>query len=604
MGKAIFLLEGLSNSRRSKCLHLIERVVKLFEIIFFIAPTIEMLKRKKDVQLIVLSQDVEILKFLHFFGIYAELISEEFNKNELEDMFKESLEFFEKLFQHLNGNEITFLNVNLLTIIQEDFVDLFFDRIKKIKYATNYIEDQPLMSIYVDNAQSPLAQVFEGVVANKKISYKPILPKFYSKSKNRIQKYLLYTRFRIPHINTIQVLSCNNNNKQGLLSYVPYINFEDAVLPVITKLVENEYYHKVYIVGEKKSIFKKFKCYTEVPTSFKNIKISKELKNIKQIFLSNFIEDSFHEIFQFQGVNFWNSIKDDLYYITQKRIKHIILNLKECDIVLDETCPNLLLVGDERMPRIRTCVLLAKYKKIPVIEIQHGIYSNTRPKIPPVSDKICVWGEYSKKSFINYVDSQDQIIVTGCPKFDQLIKKMEDKTLVNRTERKKILFTTQYGLEDTTTLTIEKIIPFLTIEKNTYLIIKPHPAEKKEQYYKYAKKSPKVVLEEPRANINDLLLEADVLVTISSSVGINAAILDIPIVLINLNNKISPYSSISLEVRDIEEIVPSIKSVLYDKTMLKRMKKARKEFVHEHAYLQDGKSSQRVVDIIMRLTKK
>lgn len=604
MNKSILVLKGLNNSRRSKLLNRMEKIIKLFEIVLFIAPSIRWLQRNS--QLIVISYDYEVLKFLALFGIRGELIKEEFNKKELEEMFKKSLELFDKLFNNIDESKIKFKDINVLQVIQEEIVNLVFDVIKKLSLADSLIENMCPTSIYVDDTECSICQTFIEVATNNKIAVKSILPDFYIKPKNKIEKYLLYTRSKIPSINSIQLLTLNNNDTRKLLAFVPYINFAEAVLPVIEKLIEKNLFKEIYIVGEKTSVLNKFKHFTEVLINSKDIDLPLvDSKNIKEEIFVNLNREFIHNIFSFHNINFWNVIKYDLYYITKSKIEYLVFNLEKCNYILDTIKPNIVVVGDERTSYIRTCVSLAKQKSIPIIEIQHGIYSSMQPKIPPISDIICVWGKYSKDNFLMSEVAKSQIVITGCPKFDSLVTRRKNEYIATKQRScRKILLATQYGFEDITTVIIEKITDFLDTEKDICLIIKPHPAEKKGQYYKFTKKSQRVFLKDPRVNIDNLLLDADILITISSTVGINAAILDVPIVLINLNKRISAYSPISFEVKDAEEIIPSIKSALFNEVLIKEIKELRDQFVYENAYLQDGKASERVIDLIQILTKK
>ena len=604
MKKSLIILEGLERSRRSKFLRKIEKTINTLERIVWIVPFIK--KLGKTSQVFVVSRDYEISKFLERFGVSTiESDREKFNKDETEHIFKKSIDLFEKLCRYRDiSDEITFLNVNFSLVFQEEFANLFFDRIKELKYIQNIIEDVSPTSIYVENINSPMGQIVISVAESNQIKVFSILPGLYGKIKNNITKYLLYTRYRIPYIhdNTLHLMALNNGNgERKILAYVPYINFIDAIFPVIKVLSDNK---KIYIVGKKEEILKYSEDFIDIPTTIKNVDVSNEMAKMKRYFSQIFREGAFHEIFDYESINFWESVKYDLHYIFHNRLASLMLNLKECEVVLNNIDPDILLVGDDRTPHIRTCVLLAKNKKIPVMEIQHGMHTHIQPKVTPVSDKICIWGEYARDVLIKAGGTVDQIVVTGCPKFDSLIDKKKLISLPgSKKQCKRILFATQYGLEDVTIGTIEKIIPLLSVEQDVHLIIKPHPAEKPDLYRRFSEKYEKVIVEDNKANIDDLLIDADVLVTISSTVGINAAILDVPMVLLNFNKTASAYIPISLEVRDMEDIISAIKDALYNKEVLQRLADARKKFVYEHAYIQDGKASERVVDLIENTVK-
>ena len=605
MEKSLIILEGLERSRRNKFLRKVERVVKTFELIVWVIPSVKQLT--KTSQVFVMSRDYEISKSLERFGV--NIINSDtgaFNKDEIEYMFNKGIKTFEKLCQYESvSDELMFLDVNLSSVLQEEFANLFFSIIKELEYLQNVIEDVSPTSIYVENINSSTGQIVMSVAESNPIKVFPILPKIYGKVKNKITKYLLYTRYRIPyiHTNTLHLMSLNNGNgKHKILVYVPYINFIDAIFPVTKVLSDNKIYKEIYILGKKEEILRYSEECVDIPIAIENVEVSNEMAKMKRYFSQIFKEDAFHEIFEYDGINFWESVKYDIYYILHSRLASLMMNLKECEIVLNNIDPDIVLVGDDRTPYIRTCVLLAKNKKISVMEIQHGIYTHTKPKVTPVSDKVCVWGDHAKDVLIRAGGTKDQIVVTGCPKYDSLFCKNKLISLSGSEKRcKKILFATQYGFEDTTVEAIEKIIHFLSFDQDVYLVIKPHPAEKSDLYRRFSEKCKKVIVEDSKANIDDLLMGADVVVTISSTVGINAAILDVPMVLLNFDKTDSPYLSISVEVRDVGDIAPAIKDVLYNKEVLQRLADARKKFVYEHAYIQDGKASERVGDLIIQM---
>jgi hypothetical protein len=56
-----------------------------------------------------------------------------------------------------------------------------------------------------------------------------------------------------------------------------------------------------------------------------------------------------------------------------------------------------------------------------------------------------------------------------------------------------------------------------------------------------------------------------------------------------------------MEITKLDELARAINNVLYDEGVRAELAEARKHFVYEHAYLQDGLASQRVADLITRM---
>ena len=604
--KKILFLEGFNRSRRSKTLKLIDSFLKKVEIHLWIIPFIK--KNSKNHELTVLTYDHEIANILkRVRNCKIEVLTHDYDKDEIKNLIVISHELFVKLQNYTYiKDKITFLDADLITIFEEEFTYLFFDRIKKINHVQKIIGYSYFTSIYVENADSLMGKIFRSVSNNKQIQFESIIPKLYGKLKNKVLKYLFYSRSHLPSIsdNNLHLLSQNNvdgeNGGYNIFAYVPYVNFLDAVFPSIKQLSKNKLCKKSYILGDKEKVLNYSNDFVNIPLVIEHLDVYEKTLKIKHIFGKLLKDDEFHTIFKYNGINWWKLIEDDIRYIVHKKFASIMLNLKECDVLLEMIRPDIVLVGDERTSYVRTCVLLAKNKKIPVIEIQHGIYTYTNPMIPPVSDKICVYGNYTKNVFIDAEGINNKLIVTGSSKYDSLILKRKSRIQPKDSDScKYILFATEYGFEGQIRVAMKEVIRFLSLEKNVYLIIKPHPAEKSDAYHRYSKNCRRVIVKNSDANIDDLLLYADVLITISSTVGINAAILDVPIMLLNLSKIDSPYISISSEVQYLEEIIPKLKQLLYDNKLLQRLAEARKEFVFEHTYIQDGKASERIENVIL-----
>ena len=100
----------------------------------------------------------------------------------------------------------------------------------------------------------------------------------------------------------------------------------------------------------------------------------------------------------------------------------------------------------------------------------------------------------------------------------------------------------------------------------------------------------------------------DILMTRSSTVGLEAMLFDKPVITFNpigtLNS--NPYAGTDavIKVYKKEHLAPAIKDALYNKEIQRKLAEARHRFVYEYAYLQDGKASQRIVNLIKQMLNK
>jgi len=225
--------------------------------------------------------------------------------------------------------------------------------------------------------------------------------------------------------------------------------------------------------------------------------------------------------------------------------------------------------------------------------------------------KIAVMGEFAKNLLVSEGIDPKKIVITGQPRFDDIVekkKKMNNKRLGTR---KRVVVTTEPFVE--TMLWTEKqrenfILTIVnTLDTDTELVIKLHPVEKLEDY--------KQILEglQYRATVcrdtdlYELLSVADLVISVASTTALESIMLDKPVIIIDLFNtfEYSPYVQygVAIGVYKEENILPAVRNVLYNDHARKKLAEARKKFVYEHAYIQDGKASERVANLIVQMIK-
>jgi CDP-glycerol glycerophosphotransferase (TagB/SpsB family) len=88
-----------------------------------------------------------------------------------------------------------------------------------------------------------------------------------------------------------------------------------------------------------------------------------------------------------------------------------------------------------------------------------------------------------------------------------------------------------------------------------------------------------------------------------STVGLEAMLLDKPVITFDPIGTMNPYAETDavIGVRKENDLVAAIKGALYDPEVRRKLSEARRKFVYEYAYLQDGKASQRVANLIEKM---
>jgi CDP-glycerol glycerophosphotransferase (TagB/SpsB family) len=140
---------------------------------------------------------------------------------------------------------------------------------------------------------------------------------------------------------------------------------------------------------------------------------------------------------------------------------------------------------------------------------------------------------------------------------------------------------------------------------NVHLLVRPHPSDDSVAIREIVRAFPAERCEVWGSDpVEDLLLGSDVLVTQSSTVGVEAALLGVPVMTVHFSGgeSIVPYArlGISLEARSAEEIAEILKRLLDGPS-----RRAYAE--RSHAALEylmgplDGKASRRVAQLIARM---
>lgn len=230
-----------------------------------------------------------------------------------------------------------------------------------------------------------------------------------------------------------------------------------------------------------------------------------------------------------------------------------------------------------------------------------------------LSDYFCVSGPQSESLKRKFLKDTRNLVVTGQPRFDRLVKagRASDKDEIRRklglsVNGKILLWATEthsLPLKENREI-IGAVYHAVQSLQNVQLVVKLHPAEDQDApLYKESHCNPIIV--KGGENISESLYVCDAMITKSSTSAIEAAILGKPIIVLNLSEEpdVMPYveQGVALGVYKKEDLPPTIKQALYDEKIRENLARQRKKFVYEYAYVQDGKASERVANLVLRL---
>lgn len=273
----------------------------------------------------------------------------------------------------------------------------------------------------------------------------------------------------------------------------------------------------------------------------------------------------------------------------------------------------------------RFLVFASHMCKIPSIGLQHGIiypfnisynygkkdihyYENTLNCI--LAGKTAVFGNKARNLLLKYGNySPNQLEVTGQPRTDifieskhQYSKKAMCKKLGIDFNKKLVVYASQ-PFEDMSEQKIAitelvKSLKGLDVE----LVVKMHPDDDSSFYDNVLSELKCNAIATKEADLYTLLFCSDLVISVSSTVMLEALIMDKPVIQLNLLENYAFFEDLEgkvfAKVTKKKDLPKAVRHSLYDKSSFRKMKKQRKKFISEYYYRVDGKSTERFIKVM------
>ena len=252
-------------------------------------------------------------------------------------------------------------------------------------------------------------------------------------------------------------------------------------------------------------------------------------------------------------------------------------------------------------------MVLKDMKVVLFIDDARGMFGN---------QPIVVAGDWERKVLVERGVNPENIHITGNPRWGlgSLIgtKQGVRSSLGIGDDDKIILFLTcaqvehgRWTVEMRDSLikgVIDTLKPMLT--DSVRLIIKIHPIENKSEYKKMVGDSPVILLKE--IVLPDIINASDVvLVGGYSSTVLEASHLQKPVIILNTFNEIKaiPYDEmgIAMDVNDLTTLEPIVDNLLCGQPYTDNMLRNSAQFFKRNKTFVDGKATERITDLILRL---
>lgn len=224
---------------------------------------------------------------------------------------------------------------------------------------------------------------------------------------------------------------------------------------------------------------------------------------------------------------------------------------------------------------------------------------------------IAVMGNFAKEVFQSRGVSASRLVVTGYPLFDRI------KETFSVDEKIKVF--QSLGLDEEKPMVVwitnslgpnEPVINSILSTDSVQLVVKLHPRANPEDYeqiisswHKRGKKTNLVVVKD--FDLYSLIASCDVAVTVSSTVGLLVLALQKPLIVVDIPDQANFENILKQGADEIcanPEKLSKVLIKIHKKTHVK-ISERKKEFFSRHLFRLDGKSSERIAKIILRLTR-
>lgn len=245
----------------------------------------------------------------------------------------------------------------------------------------------------------------------------------------------------------------------------------------------------------------------------------------------------------------------------------------------------------------RLFVLAGKKQKIKTIVLQHGATVLEFGYLPVYADHMCVWGELSKKWFVERGVPESKLLVTGTPKMDFVQKYDISKSRIS--DIKKILVIMNPIGKKNMMFFLETISNAISELGDVEITIKLHPSadDYSDLPEKFFMRKVNICKFE---NIHELLYQTDVVITTTSTVGSESIAFYKPLIQIRLEN----YEGTRLDYENMDcclvvENQNDLASILSNKTLINSKILNYQNYIEKCFYKLDGNSAERIKEVIL-----
>lgn len=288
--------------------------------------------------------------------------------------------------------------------------------------------------------------------------------------------------------------------------------------------------------------------------------------------------------------------------------------------------PDVLVLYAESSGMGRAAIAAAHEVGVSTFAVQHGImypryysHEHAEDEVGPESDggasvplptRTAVFGSLARDLLVRRSHyPPERIIITGSPKFDQLVRSAEGSDPAG-TRRRMGLGPEELLLVVATRFSaigpvFEELVRAAEAIGGLSLVVKPHPAESSEPYRRVISTvgSSRARVVNASENLLELLVASNGLITVDSLASSEALVVGRPVVVVNLPSNLGPLveRGVALGVHRGGSIEERLRALLFDADVRSKLEELRKEYIREFAFGADGESTGRITQALRDL---
>lgn len=275
-----------------------------------------------------------------------------------------------------------------------------------------------------------------------------------------------------------------------------------------------------------------------------------------------------------------------------------------------------LVLMQDQTPLGQAAAIAAQAESARSLNIQHGVIQPGVWSARMAYDRMACFGDSYRETLLQAGISDQKVVVTGAPHYDHLFEVQDRLAVRSRlgldSESTVILFASQWGHinhpDSLRRSILNAVCQAVQAIPGALLIVKKHPLERDNlceevcaEAYSRSSSGYLVVGDEP---LTLLLAAADVVVTRHSTVGHEAACVNLPVLTVNLSGGPgeTPYADqgIGLEASSPQEVLEHLVTLL-DRDVRSRMAVRFAEFRRRWCQPEGGRAGDRLVQVLLDL---